>query len=1061
MKAVRAPKPIVMEPMSAAGRSRAACVKCGLCSNPSPFVEGYVPDGYTGEYLFIIDYPHMEFARTGNPYEGMTGELLRAAMQDAGLRRKQVAVMPALRCQPLLTGSKKPKITSLRACAPFLYRALHQLRAPRVLVLGEAAAKSLLNSSKPARIVKLRGRVQTLETEGNTYQWWVTYSIHDALKNPQTYTRLVEDIDRFEWPLTPHPGNTPPKNTKAAGFDSEFWEDEVFCGAVSDGKTSVVYPVSDWKKKLPPLLDGKVFIGHQPAVDLEALLKKGVRLKSMELWLQGKKQRDTILEAKLADENRGKDGYRLENLLLSDYRTDSWKIDTEAYGINSSLWPPDLRNERCRLDAWATVLAHEATLDRIEGPSQMCHAIAMTLRRIFHTGVYLDEKTVKRMHRVVAQNKEEARKEVMAWVTERFGWDEFDPGKDAQVRELLYDRYKLGLPVKARTKAGLPSADAKRLKEASETVPELAQVLRYNKYDKLDSTYCASLAEKFQRQPDGRLWMPVRINPLAAKTGRRASDSPNLQNWPVSVRRIIVSRFKDGVIADNDYCVDPKARVLCADLVWRSAQSLAVGQELIAFDEYGPNRKMRRTKVTSVKTLRRPTVRVVTDRGSVVCSVEHRWLVKASGKQEYEWKAAQNVQPGEYIPFYAEPWEADRTFDGGWLSGMYDGEGWVSGGGVGIAQKPGPVADRVRALLEDRGFAVKEYKNASGISCYSVQGSAGEKLRVLGMFRPMRLLPKADGLWEGRQAWGKWNRPAKVLAVQAVKSMGDVVAVGTETNTLIVEGLYSHNSKLEPVLGGWVTGEHRLSEYFTKHENGYIKIGEDFFKTTVDKKSDQYRAIKALVLAIIYNQKKWSLAENLWIVHGVRLDSSYERHQELAGEMLDKFLTDLFPGIIEYQERQEAFVLEHGYVTNALGQKRRLPLPPEPPRSEKEAYRKWCKYRAHVVNQAINGPIQGLASYVTGAGMIDLERRFLEEYKLSYEEYHVRLMEKRWPTMPLLCIEVHDDLVLDIPDKLAEKTTPVVHEVMSEVPSLRAILSDLNVTLKIETNIGPCWGLKS
>ena len=142
-------------------------------------------------------------------------------------------------------------------------------------------------------------------------------------------------------------------------------------------------------------------------------------------------------------------------------------------------------------------------------------------------------------------------------------------------------------------------------------------------------------------------------------------------------------------------------------------------------------------------------------------------------------------------------------------------------------------------------------------------------------------------------------------------------------------------------------------------------------------------------------------------------------------------------------------------MTNALGQKRRLPLPPEPPRSEKEAYRKWCKYRAHVVNQAINGPIQGLASYVTGAGMIDLERRFLEEYKLSYEEYHVRLMEKRWPTMPLLCIEVHDDLVLDIPGKLAEKTTPVVHEVMSEVPSLRAILSDLNVTLKIETNIGP------
>jgi len=683
----------------------------------------------------------------------------------------------------------------------------------------------------------------------------------------------------------------------------------------------------------------------------------------------------------------------------------------------------------------------------------------MTLRRIFHTGVYLDEKTVKRMHRVVAQNKEEARKEVMAWVTERFGWDEFDPGKDAHVRELLYDRDKLGLPIKARTKAGLPSADAKRLKEASEAVPELAQVLRYNKYDKLDSTYCASLAEKFQRQPGGRLWMPVRINPLAAKTGRRASDSPNLQNWPVSVRRIIVSRFKDGVIADNDYCVSPSARVLCADLRWRAAKDLSIGQEIIAFPEHGQRRTMRRARITSLKSLTRPTMRVVTDRGSVEVSCEHRWLVKQSGKHAYDWKMTQDIVPGEYIPFYAEPWEEDRTREGGYLAGLYDGEGWVSGGSVGFGQNEGPILRDVEDALQRRGFSTTVYGKGKTKSL-QIEGPVGEKLRLLGMLRPKRLLSKASVLWEGRQGWGKHSTPAKVLAVQHVRKDGPVVAIGTTTNTVIVEGLFSHNSKLEPVLGGWVTGEHRLSEYFTKHENGYIKIGEDFFKTTVDKKSDQYRAIKALVLAIIYNQKKWSLAENLWIVHGVRLDSSYERHQELAGEMLDKFLTDLFPGIIEYQERQEAFVLEHGYVTNALGQKRRLPLPPEPPRSEKEAYRKWCKYRAHVVNQAINGPIQGLASYVTGAGMIDLERRFLEEYNLSYEEYHVRLMEKRWPTMPLLCIEVHDDLVLDIPGKLAEKTTPVVHEVMSEVPSLRAILSDLNVTLKIETNIGPCWGLK-
>ena len=174
MKAVRAPKPIVMEPMSAVGAPR--CLReVRAVFKPSPFVEGYVPDGYTGEYLFIIDYPHMEFARTGNPYEGMTGELLRAAMQDAGLRRKTGRRHACASLSTVVDWLEEAEdYVAAGMCAVPVSRA-SPTASTRVLVLGEAAAKSLLNSSKPARIVKLRGRVQTLETEGNTYQWWVTY----------------------------------------------------------------------------------------------------------------------------------------------------------------------------------------------------------------------------------------------------------------------------------------------------------------------------------------------------------------------------------------------------------------------------------------------------------------------------------------------------------------------------------------------------------------------------------------------------------------------------------------------------------------------------------------------------------------------------------------------------------------------------------------------------------------------------------------------------------------------------------------------------------------------
>jgi DNA polymerase I-like protein with 3'-5' exonuclease and polymerase domains len=375
--------------------------------------------------------------------------------------------------------------------------------------------------------------------------------------------------------------------------------------------------------------------------------------------------------------------------------------------------------------------------------------------------------------------------------------------------------------VESLTKGGLPSVSAKKLKEYKDE-PAVQAFLAFSKADKLQSTYCDSLAKKFVKVGN-KLWMPVGINPLAAKTGRRASSSPNFQNWPVSVRQIIVSRFQGGSIADNDY------------------------------------------------------------------------------------------------------------------------------------------------------------------------------------------------------------------------------------------------SKLEPILGGWVTGEPRLTEYFVKYPNGYIKIGEDFFKKTVEKNTKEYTVVKSLILGIIYNKKKWSLAEELWI-GGTKFDSNYDKHTDKIGELLERFLRELFPGVKKYHAEQEELVLSAGKVYNALGQCRRLPLPEEPPRSEKGAYRIWMRFKSHVINQAINYPIQSLASYVTGCGLVDLERAVLSNWNLKYVEYQTALMEKCWPHIPLLSIEVHDDLVMDIPKGKEKKTKEITHDIMCKPPSLFAVLPELwdsNVKLSVDTNMGPCWGMKT
>ena len=1044
-------KPIQIEKLSQGNLSRDLCLKCGLHSScRTPFLQPLVPDGYTGKLLLIGDAPY-EFERTNSPFSSLGGQTLKNILQEEGYNRSDIAYMPTLRCRP----AKTPSMAQIRACAPFVYRAVTLLNAKHVLALGPVASKSLSNSGKSQPIARLRGREKVCTYDGGKFTYYVTSSLSQLGTSPNELARFREDIARLALAVLAYPKTGIPRNNVYLGFDTEYTPEKVLCGAVSDGTHARTVEASQLGK-LAPLLSKATIVGHNLPVDLDALIKAKVPgLKfAMEQWLQGRKQRDTLLLAKLVDENRGKGGYTLESLLLAEYNVADYKAPTESLGPDPTLWPVPLRDERCRLDAWATLKVYEAHQDRTRGPEEITHAISMTLYRMRHAGIYVDIHRYRKMKTEVYAEEAAARKKLVR-IAAKHGMKTFT-AKDAEIRELIYA--KLGLEIETRTKGGLPSASVKVLKEFKNEYPEVQAILDLSKADKLKTTYCDGLEAKFQRQPDGRFWLPVYINALAAKTGRRNSAGPNFQNQPVRVRQIFVSRFKGGTIADNDYCVDPKARVLCSDLIWRPAQALVIGQEIIAFPETGSKRKMCKATVTSIKSLTRPTLRLVTDRGSVVVSQEHRWLVKASGKHLYDWKETRNIQPGDYIPFYAEPWEAERSHEAGYLAGLLDGEGWVTGGNVGFAQNPGTVLEEYKAGLLRRGFNVRQY-STNKVQTICTNGPVGEKLRLLGTLRPKRLLPKASKLWEGVQGWGKHSFPAKVLAVQVVSKQGDVIAVGTSTNTLIVEGMFSHNSKLEPIAGGWVTGEHRLTEYFTKYPNGYIKIGKDFFRKDIEPKTKEYTMMKSLVLAILYNKKKWSLADDIW-AQGVKLDSNYEKHTDEAGKLLERFLSELFPGVKAYHRRQEDFVLRRGYVDNAVGQRRRLPLPPEPMRSDKFAYKIYMRFKAHVINQAINYPIQSLASYVTGSALIDLERALLRQFKYSYVDFHTALMDKRWPMMPLLCIEVHDDIVMDIPKGMEKKTKEVTHEIMETVPTLRKLLPAFDTPLSVDTNMGATWGVK-
>lgn len=272
-------------------------------------------------------------------------------------------------------------------------------------------------------------------------------------------------------------------------------------------------------------------------------------------------------------------------------------------------------------------------------------------------------------------------------------------------------------------------------------------------------------------------------------------------------------------------CLAPDTKVLCADLVWRPIGELEVGDKVVGYDEYpdkqGGRRKLRETTILGVRHQEpSPAYRITfIDGTSVVCSSNHRWLrvnyiAKQGGHNGARWAAIDPVhmpgkrttrplKVGDHIKFLVEPWETDNTHDGGWLAGMYDGEGCLSTSGPGrrihLSQTEGAVLDRAQQVLKDFGFDIHlrsgQYANrpAHWRPVWSVDINRLEQcMRLLGQFRPTRLLEKQKMLWEGRSISNAQN----VKTIASIEQVEDQVLVDieTETGTFVAEGLLSHNS---------------------------------------------------------------------------------------------------------------------------------------------------------------------------------------------------------------------------------------------------------------------------
>ncbi|MFI6854472.1 NAD-dependent epimerase/dehydratase family protein [Streptomyces sp. NPDC050416] len=243
-------------------------------------------------------------------------------------------------------------------------------------------------------------------------------------------------------------------------------------------------------------------------------------------------------------------------------------------------------------------------------------------------------------------------------------------------------------------------------------------------------------------------------------------------------------------------CVDPRTPVLCSDLAWRPISSLREGDEIIGIDEYAParkQRKLRRATVTGSWATRKHAVRLHFDDGrSVTCSLDHPWLASSPSGQIRQWMEARKLRTGDRVVWVTDQtWGTGDSRSHGYIAGLLDGEGHVGGHGPVFTQNPGPVLDEYLHLLKEFEFAPQTRTKENGrIVVDAWVSGLSSRLRLLGEFRPVRLLAKASQLWEDRAPNGG---RATIVAIEELGET-DLWDIETTSHTYIANGFASHNS---------------------------------------------------------------------------------------------------------------------------------------------------------------------------------------------------------------------------------------------------------------------------
>ncbi len=218
-------------------------------------------------------------------------------------------------------------------------------------------------------------------------------------------------------------------------------------------------------------------------------------------------------------------------------------------------------------------------------------------------------------------------------------------------------------------------------------------------------------------------------------------------------------------------------------------------------------------------------------------------------------------------------------------------------------------------------------------------------------------------------------------------------------------------SQIELRIMAHISQDAGLLKAFADGEDVHRATASEVFGVPIaEVNSEQRRYAKVINFGLIYGMSAFGLAANLGIERGA------------AQAYIDRYFAR-YPGVAAYMERTRAQAREQGYVETVFG--RRLWLP--------EIGSSNMGRRQMAERAAINAPMQGTAADLIKLAMIDVHAW------LRRENLDARLV-----------MQVHDELVLEVPDAEVER-------LKTDLPARMAGVAQLSVPLLAEVGVGENW----